>query len=291
MQRADGELAASSSAPAITRIRCALRLVGGALPGERLGERARRRAERRDERRATRRGGASPRAIAATSPCGTRKPVSPSRTDSRMPGEFDATTGVAHAAASRFVIPHPSFGDANTSAHERRSSESFSASRDAPKKPHPVAEVKRRARAPRAPAGSRRHRRSRARRSERCIAANARMHEMHALVLLESAEIGEERRRRPLGGIRRVRDRVDAGIDDRDRRARNAARREIVGRALADRLERHAAIRAAERPLGEPDRGRQRRRELLERRRRRTGAARARRRSSRPSAACRAEPC
>src|SRR5688500_19025721 len=49
-------------------------------------------------------------AIASTSPWGTRKPVTPSRTDSRIPGESDATTGVAHAAASRFVIPHPSFG-------------------------------------------------------------------------------------------------------------------------------------------------------------------------------------
>ena len=55
-------------------------------------------------------------------------PVSPSRTDSRMPGELEATTGVPHAAASRFVMPQPSFGEANASAHERRSSASFSSS-------------------------------------------------------------------------------------------------------------------------------------------------------------------
>ena len=62
------------------------------------------------------------------------------------PGEFDATTGVAHAAASRFVIPHPSFGDANASAHARRSSASFLRLGDEPKKLHAIAEVKRGAR-------------------------------------------------------------------------------------------------------------------------------------------------
>ena len=41
-----------------------------------------------------------------------------------MPGELDATTGVAHAAASRFVIPHPSLGDAKTRPHARRSNAS-----------------------------------------------------------------------------------------------------------------------------------------------------------------------
>ena len=106
---------------AMTRGQVRLGLVGGALPREALGERAR---LRRPARSTSSRDPAMRRiaaAIAGTSPCGTRKPVSPSRTDSRMPGEFDATTGVAHAAASRFVMPHPSFGDANTSAHARRS--------------------------------------------------------------------------------------------------------------------------------------------------------------------------
>ena len=41
-------------------------------------------------------------------------------TDSRMPGEFAAITGVPQAAASRLLIPHPSFGDARVDAHARR---------------------------------------------------------------------------------------------------------------------------------------------------------------------------
>src|SRR6476620_9033185 len=58
--------------------------------------------------------------MADVSSWGTRNPVSPSMTDSRIPGELAATTGVAHAAASRLLIPHPSFGDARAEAHARR---------------------------------------------------------------------------------------------------------------------------------------------------------------------------
>jgi hypothetical protein len=46
---------------------------------------------------------------------------------------FEATTGVPHAAASRLVIPHPSFGDAKTSAQARRSRRSFSSSLTRPR--------------------------------------------------------------------------------------------------------------------------------------------------------------
>jgi len=67
-------------------------------------------------------------AIARASPCGTRKPVSPSRTLSRMPGELEATTGVPQAAASMLVIPHPSLGEANSSDQARRSNATFWAS-------------------------------------------------------------------------------------------------------------------------------------------------------------------
>ena len=83
-------------------------------------------------------------AMARASPCGTRKPVSPSRTDSRMPGEFEATTGVAQAAASRLVIPHPSLGDANAKRPRAAQQRQLLLLADTPKKPHPRTEVKRR---------------------------------------------------------------------------------------------------------------------------------------------------
>src|SRR5580704_205802 len=48
---------------------------------------------------------------ASTSPWDTRIPVSPSRTDSRNPGESLATVGVPQAAASMTPRPHPSMVD------------------------------------------------------------------------------------------------------------------------------------------------------------------------------------
>jgi len=88
---------------------------------------------------------------------------------------------------------------------------------------------------------------------------------VHALVLLQSPEICEHGRRRALGRVGRVSDGVDAGIDDLNGRARNPAANEVVGRTLADRLERHVSIDAPERTLGGPHGGGERRRELLKR--------------------------
>src|SRR5678815_1132192 len=67
-------------------------------------------------------------ARAPTSPCGTRYPLCPWRTESRSPGLSEATLGVPHAAASTTVIPHPSLGEGNMFAHVERNSRSFSAS-------------------------------------------------------------------------------------------------------------------------------------------------------------------
>ena len=80
---------------------------------------------------------------AAMSPCGTRKPVSPSRTDSRMPGEFDATTGVRARGGLEVRDPPPLL---RRREHERpRAAQQRELLRlgDAPKKPHAIAEVKR----------------------------------------------------------------------------------------------------------------------------------------------------
>src|SRR5439155_397977 len=67
-------------------------------------------------------------ANARSSPCGTRNPVSPWRTDSRSPGLSEASAGVPHAAASTLEMPHPSFWLGSTTAHARRSKRRFSAS-------------------------------------------------------------------------------------------------------------------------------------------------------------------
>ena len=49
---------------------------------------------------------------------GTRSPVRPSSTTSRMPPTAEATTGVSHAIASRLMSPNGSYtdGQANTAA-------------------------------------------------------------------------------------------------------------------------------------------------------------------------------
>src|SRR6185295_13904906 len=87
---------------------------------------------------------------------------------------------------------------------------------------------------------------------------------MHSLVLLQATEV-RERGTRVAG--REVWS-VGAGVDSRiyhlDPIARDSSARQVLCGTLADRLERDVAIRAGERSLGEPDRGRQRRRELLE---------------------------
>ena len=61
----------------------------------------------------------APRPARGTSPCGTRSPVRSCTTDSRSPGESLAMVGVPQAAASRFVIPHPSLGEGKTFAQLR----------------------------------------------------------------------------------------------------------------------------------------------------------------------------
>src|SRR5688572_15493987 len=59
---------------------------------------------------------------------------------------------------------------------------------------------------------------------------------------------------------------VDPWINDANAITWNAPGDEVIARALADRLKRHTIVDAAERTLGEPDRGGHRNRELIERR-------------------------
>ena len=58
----------------------------------------------------------------------------PSRTESRSPGESEASDGVPQAAASITVMPHPSFGEGNTFATAPRKSASLVASSTKPRK-------------------------------------------------------------------------------------------------------------------------------------------------------------
>jgi hypothetical protein len=88
-----------------------------------------------------------------------------------------------------------------------------------------------------------------------------------ALVALQPPQVGEERYRRAGRGVRGVRRGIDAGIDHANGVRRDPARNKVVSCALTDRLERHAPVDGAERPLGEPDRGRYRNGQLVERRR------------------------
>src|SRR6185295_3564447 len=131
---------------------------------------------------------------------------------------------------------------------------------DTPKKPNPVPEVKRaRERLERRPIVSRSsdlEKRVWVHPGERPD------HVVHTLVLLESAKVSKGGLRGACRCQRRVALRVDAGIDHFDLLARNAARHEIVARALADRLERDLSIDAAERTFGQPHRGGQRRGKL-----------------------------
>ena len=73
-------------------------------------------------------------AHAGISPCGTRKPVSPSRTDSLRAELSEASAGVPQAAASTFEIPHPSLVLASTTAQARRIRRRFSSSDTNPRK-------------------------------------------------------------------------------------------------------------------------------------------------------------
>ena len=61
--------------------------------------------------------------------------------------------------------------------------------------------------------------------------------------------------------------RIDAAVDHPDPLPVDPALDEVVGRALADRLERHATVDPRNRALSQPHRGRQRQRQLLEHRR------------------------
>src|ERR1035437_8098681 len=91
--------------------------------------------------------------------------------------------------------------------------------------------------------------------------------EVQRLVLLQPAEIGERRRRGARVVPRRVRNSVDTRVDHLDRLARNASLGKIGRGAHADRLEWDALVGTAERALGKPDRGGNRRGELLKGRR------------------------
>src|SRR5438552_9690250 len=76
--------------------------------------------------------------------------------------------------------------------------------------------------------------------------------EVYPLVLLEAAEIDEEWRRRPLVGIGCKPHRIDTIVDHTDRVAWNAARNQIVSRALTNGLKGNAAIDVSDGSLREP---------------------------------------
>src|SRR6266516_760844 len=78
--------------------------------------------------------------------------------------------------------------------------------------------------------------------------------EIDPLVLLETAEIDEERRLRPLVGIGCKPHRIDTIVDHTDRVAGNAARNQIVSRAHTNSLKGNAAIDAPDRSLRKPHR-------------------------------------
>src|SRR6266576_1544588 len=123
--------------------------------------------------------------------------------------------------------------------------------RDTPKKPHAVAEVKRmRERLePRTVV-------ARAGDLERCLPILHRREGsdrvMNALVLLEASEVRESRARAPCLGRRTVSTRIDAGVNHLDVIARDPPPGEVVGGALADRLERNVPVNPGERAFGEP---------------------------------------
>src|SRR5205823_10338110 len=134
--------------------------------------------------------------------------------------------------------------------------------RDTPKKPHPLAEVKR---------------------TRECLESGPviagpgdlecclpmlhlreRTNDMvDALVLFEAAEVRKDRPLFTCCGQWAVAPGIYPRVYDLDMLARDAPTYEILGCALADRLERNLSIDTTEWPLGEPNRGRQRRRELL----------------------------
>src|SRR5690606_2127881 len=73
--------------------------------------------------------------------------------------------------------------------------------------------------------------------------------EVHTLVALQSSQVHEQRLAGSRRGIRRVPLGVYPRIDDADALARDAAHGEVIGGALAYRLEWNAAVRTHERAL------------------------------------------